>query len=98
MEFSKQESMIKECFLSADKSPLNLPIICQNYLVQHGKKASYAGPSYWQGTRPSIVYQAKKPAVSVFITPLRRGACASIYARLDTDHANYLCRCKRTAN
>lgn len=59
MEFSKQESMIKECFLSADKSPLNLPIICQNYLVQHGKNALYAGPSYWQDTRFAIVYQAK---------------------------------------
>ncbi len=59
MQFSKSESMIKECFLSAGKSPLNLPIVCQNYLIQHGKNVSYAGPSYWQDTRFAIVYQAK---------------------------------------
>lgn len=59
MQFSKQESMIKECFLSAGKSPLNLPIVCQNYLIQHGKNVSYAGPSYWQDTRFAIVHQAK---------------------------------------
>lgn len=59
MKFSKLESMINECFQSAGKSPLSLPIVFQNYMLQHGKNVSYAGPSYWQDTRFAIVYQAK---------------------------------------
>lgn len=80
MEFFEIESILKECFQSANNVPVNLSTFCQNHLIKAGKNTSYVGPSFWQDSQPAIVYHAEKQQY-LFSLPLCEKENAQLYWR-----------------